>query len=30
MICELRREHPFWDARKLLRVLSTRHPKVPI
>jgi len=28
MICELRREHPFWGARKLLRVLSTRHPKV--
>ena len=28
MICELRREHPFGGARKLLRLLSTRHPKV--
>ena len=23
-----RRKHPFWGARKLLRVLATRHPSV--
>jgi putative transposase len=27
-ICALRREHPFWGARKLLRVLATRNPQV--
>ncbi|MEO6332459.1 MAG: helix-turn-helix domain-containing protein [Gemmatimonadaceae bacterium] len=27
-LCELRRQHPFWGARKLLRVLATRHPRV--
>lgn len=29
LLCELRRQHPFWGARKLLRVLTTRHPQVP-
>jgi transposase InsO family protein len=28
LICEFRRQHPFWGARKLLRVLATRNPKV--
>jgi transposase InsO family protein len=28
LLCELRRQHPFWGARKLLRVLATRHPDV--
>ncbi len=28
MICELRRAHPFWGARKLLRVLAGRHPMI--
>src|SRR6266536_1149573 len=27
-ICALRRQHPFWGARKLLRILATRHPRV--
>ena len=27
-LCELRRQHPFWGARKLLQVLATRHPTV--
>src|SRR5436853_6215378 len=27
LICELRRQHPFWGARKLLRVLKTRYPR---
>ena len=27
-LCDLRRQHPFWGARKLLRVLATRHPTV--
>jgi transposase InsO family protein len=29
LICALRRQHPFWGARKLLRILATRHPRVP-
>ncbi len=28
IICAFRREHPFWGARKLLRVLADRHPRV--
>lgn len=28
LICDFRRQHPFWGARKLLRVLATRNPKV--
>ena len=28
LICEFRRQHPFWGARKLSRVLDTRNPKV--
>ncbi len=28
IICDFRRQHPFWGARKLLRVLATRNPKV--
>lgn len=28
LICGLRRQHPFWGARKLLRILATRHPRV--
>ncbi len=28
LICALRRQHPFWGARKLLRILVTRHPRV--
>lgn len=28
LLCSLRREHPFWGARKLLRILATRHPRV--
>ena len=28
LICDFRRQHPFWGARKLLRVLFTRHPEV--
>ena len=28
MICDLRRAHPFWGARKLLRVLADRHPRI--
>lgn len=27
-ICDFRREHPFWGARKLLRVLADRNPEV--
>jgi transposase InsO family protein len=27
LICTLRREHPFWGARKLLAVLARRHPR---
>lgn len=27
-ICALRRQHPYWGARKLLRILATRHPRV--
>src|SRR6266849_3405684 len=26
LLCQLRREHPHWGARKLLRILATRHP----
>ncbi|MGI8617720.1 MAG: helix-turn-helix domain-containing protein [Gemmatimonadaceae bacterium] len=29
LICALRRQHPFWGARKLLRILATRHPRLP-
>jgi len=28
LLCELRRAHPLWGARKLLRILATRHPRV--
>ena len=28
LICALRRKHPFWGARKLLRILAKRHPRV--
>ncbi len=28
LICDFRRQHPFWGARKLLRVLATRNPRV--
>jgi putative transposase len=28
LICALRRAHPFWGARKLLKILATRHPRV--
>ncbi len=28
LICAFRREHPFWGARKLLRVLTDRHPRI--
>lgn len=28
LICTLRRAHPYWGARKLLRILKTRHPRV--
>lgn len=28
LLCALRRQHPVWGARKLLRVLATRHPRV--
>ncbi len=28
LICDFRRQHPFWGARKLLRVLLTRNPDV--
>ena len=27
-ILELRRRHPYWGAKKLLAILSKRHPKV--
>jgi transposase InsO family protein len=29
-ICELRRAHPHWGARKLLRVLARHHPRMPL
>ena len=28
MICDFRVDHPFWGARKLIRVLSDRHPEI--
>ena len=28
-LCALRQQHPYWGARKLLRILATRHPRVP-
>ena len=28
LICALRRAHPFWGARKLLKILRTRHPRL--
>ena len=28
LLCEGRRAHPHWGARKLLKVLSTRHPTI--
>jgi putative transposase len=28
LICALRRAHPFWGARKLLKILDTRHPQI--
>ena len=28
LLCALRRQHPFWGARKLLRILTTRHPRL--
>ena len=28
LLCELRRTHPLWGARKLLRILATRHPRI--
>lgn len=28
LLCEFRREHPFWGARKLLNVLAKRHPRI--
>lgn len=28
LLCEFRRLHPDWGARKLLRVLRTRHPEI--
>jgi putative transposase len=28
LLCALRRQHPLWGARKLLRILRTRHPRV--
>ncbi len=28
IICDFRGEHPFWGARKLLRVLADRNPRV--
>jgi len=27
-ILELRRRHPYWGAKKLLAILTTRHPKI--
>ena len=27
-ICSLREEHPHWGARKLLRILRNRHPRI--
>ena len=28
LLCAVRRAHPLWGARKLLRVLTKRHPRV--
>jgi len=28
LLCALRRQHPLWGARKLLRILTKRHPRV--
>ena len=28
LLCEFRREHPFWGARKLLHVLAKRYPRI--
>ena len=28
LLCALRRQHPLWGARKLLRILAKRHPRV--
>jgi len=28
LLCALRRQHPLWGARKLLRILSKRHPRI--
>ena len=28
LLCTLRQAHPHWGARKLLRILQTRHPRV--
>lgn len=28
LLCTARREHPFWGARKLLKVLATRHRSI--
>jgi transposase InsO family protein len=28
LLCAQRREHPHWGARKLLRILTTRHPQL--
>ena len=28
-LCALRQQHPYWGARKLLRILATRHPRMP-
>lgn len=28
LLCELRRAHPYWGARKLLAVLARRHPTI--
>jgi len=28
LLCTMRRDHPFWGARKLLKVLSTRNPSI--
>ena len=30
LICDFRRQHPFWGARKLLRVLATHNPRVKV
>lgn len=28
LLCGLRRQHPLWGARKLLRIRRTRHPRI--